>query len=322
MNRVKGSYKMRMKKQLTLKKPIEATGVGLHSGDKVVIRLRPAPINTGIVFCRTDLSPMVCIPAEAQRVGETTLATTLVQDHVKISTVEHLMSAFAGLGIDNAYVDVNAPELPIMDGSSAPFVLLIQMAGLEEQDALKRYIRIIKPLLIEEGTKGQPDYKSAAFLPYQGYKIDFMIDFDHPVFNGRPKHFVMDVSPDKYIKEVSRARTFGFKSEYEWLRARNLALGGSLDNAIVVDDYRILNEDGLRYEDEFVRHKTLDALGDLYLLGHSLLGEFKGFKSGHALNNRIARELLATQDAWEYVTFDTEKTRKVKKQTLTVPQLI
>ena len=210
-------------------------------------------------------------------------------------------------GVDQyAYVDVNAPELPIMDGSSAPFVFLIQSAGIEEQNALKRFIRIKKPILVEEGEKGEANYKTAEFLPYDGYKVDFTIDFDHPVFHDRASQLVMDFSNDSYAKEVSRARTFGFKVEYEWLRARNLALGGSLDNAIVVDDYRILNEDGLRYDDEFVRHKILDAVGDLYLLGHGLIGEFKGYKSGHGLNNKLVRTLLETKDAWEYVTYDDE----------------
>ncbi|MAZ38618.1 MAG: UDP-3-O-[3-hydroxymyristoyl] N-acetylglucosamine deacetylase [Legionellales bacterium] len=296
-----------MVRQRTLKNVIRATGVGLHSGEKVLIALRPAPVNTGIVFCRTDVENTISeIPAKADKVTDTTMATTIGNGDIKIATVEHLMSAFAGLGIDNAYVDVNAPELPIMDGSSAPFVFLIQSAGIEEQNALKRFIRIKKPILVEEGEKGEANYKTAEFLPYDGYKVDFTIDFDHPVFHDRASQLVMDFSNDSYAKEVSRARTFGFKVEYEWLRARNLALGGSLDNAIVVDDYRILNEDGLRYDDEFVRHKILDAVGDLYLLGHGLIGEFKGYKSGHGLNNKLVRTLLETKDAWEYVTYDDE----------------
>lgn len=303
--------------QCTLKRSIEATGVGLHSGEKVNIRLRPAAPNTGIVFCRYDLSPPVCIPAIATNVGDTTLATTLISGNVKIATIEHLMSAFAGLGIDNAYVDVDASELPIMDGSAAPFVLLIQFAGIEQQNALKRYIRVKKPIVVEEGTKEQANYKSAAFLPHTSYRVDFTIDFDHPVFNGRPKQYVMDFAQTSYAKEISRARTFGFKSEYEWLRARNLGLGGSLDNAIVVDDYRILNDDGLRYEDEFVRHKILDAIGDLSLLGHPLIGEFKGYKSGHALNNRLVRQLLATEDAWEYISFDNQEKSSIYHYPLT-----
>ena len=296
-----------MVRQRTLKNVIRATGVGLHSGDKVLIALRPAPANTGIVFCRTDLENTSAeISAKADKVTDTTMATTLGDGDIKIATVEHLMSAFAGLGIDNAYVDVNAPELPIMDGSSAPFVFLIQSAGIEEQNALKRFIRIKKPIRVEEGVKGEANYKTAELLPYDGYKIDFTIDFDHPVFQDRASRLVMDFSTSSYVKEVSRARTFGFKVEYEWLRARNLALGGSLDNAIVVDDYRILNEDGLRYEDEFVRHKVLDAIGDLYLSGYGLIGEFKGYKSGHGLNNKLVRTLLATKDAWEYVSFEEE----------------
>jgi len=304
-----------MIRQRTLKNVIRATGVGLHSGDKVLITLRPAPVNTGIIFCRTDLEQPVEISALADQVGDTTLATTLGTGDIKISTIEHLMSAFAGLGIDNAYVDVNAPELPIMDGSSAPFVFLIQSAGIEEQNALKKYIRIKKPIKVEEGEKGDPHYKAAELLPYEGYKVDFTIDFDHPVFHGRVNQFSMDFSNSSYAKEVSRARTFGFKAEYEWLRSRNLALGGSLDNAVVVDDFRILNEDGLRYDDEFVRHKVLDAIGDLYLLGHALVGQFKGYKSGHALNNRLVLALLAQQDAWEFVTYDSEEKSpfKVKK---------
>ena len=250
-----------MVRQRTLKNVIRATGVGLHSGEKVLIALRPAPVNTGIVFCRTDVENTISeIPAKADKVTDTTMATTIGNGDIKIATVEHLMSAFAGLGIDNAYVDVNAPELPIMDGSSAPFVFLIQSAGIEEQNALKRFIRIKKPILVEEGEKGEANYKTAEFLPYDGYKVDFTIDFDHPVFHDRASQLVMDFSNDSYAKEVSRARTFGFKVEYEWLRARNLALGGSLDNAIVVDDYRILNEDGLRYDDEFVRHKKRGKL--------------------------------------------------------------
>lgn len=304
-----------MIRQRTLKNVIRATGVGLHSGDKVLITLRPAPVNTGIIFCRTDLKHPLEIPAKADKVADTTLATTLGQGDIKISTVEHLMSALAGLGIDNAYIDVNAPELPIMDGSSAPFVFLIQSAGIEEQNALKKFIRIKKPIKVSEGEKGSANYKTAEFLPYEGYKVDFTIDFDHPVFHDRTKQVAMDFSVVSYAKEVSRARTFGFKAEYEWLRARNLALGGSLDNAVVVDDYRVLNEDGLRYEDEFVRHKILDAIGDLYLLGHALIGEFKGYKSGHALNNKLVRTLLQDQKAWEFVTFNEgEKAPFVVKQ--------
>jgi len=296
-----------MIRQRTLKNVIRATGVGLHSGNKVLITLRPAPVNTGIVFFRTDLETPIEIPALADKVVDTTMATTLGIQDIKIATVEHLMSAFAGLGIDNAYVDVNAPELPIMDGSSAPFVFLIQSAGIEEQNTLKRYIRVKKALKVEEGQKGEAEHKTAELLPYNGYKVDFTIEYDHPVFHDRTMQVGMDFSTSSYAKEVSRARTYGFKAEYEWLRARNLALGGSLDNAVVVDDYRVLNEDGLRYEDEFVRHKILDAIGDLYLLGYSLIGEFKGFKSGHGLNNKLVKALLNNQEAWEFVTFEEEE---------------
>tara|TARA_Y100000588_G_C14166750_1_gene887250 strand:+ start:183 stop:1097 length:915 start_codon:yes stop_codon:yes gene_type:complete len=289
-----------MIKQRTPKKVIQATGVGLHSGDKVILTLHPAPINTGIVFRRTDLSPVVEISASYEHVCDTTLCTSLQQNGVKVATVEHLLSALAGLGIDNAYVDINAPEIPIMDGSAAPFVFLIQSAGIQEQSAAKRFIRILKPIRIEE------DGKHVQFLPYNGYKVSFTIDFDHPVFNDRPQAAVFDLSSTSYVKEVCRARTFGFMSEYEKLRENNLAKGGSLDNAIVVDDYRVLNEDGLRFEDEFVKHKVLDAIGDLYLLGSSLIGAFEGCKSGHELNNKLLRELMVRQDAWEYTYFDAE----------------
>lgn len=289
-----------MIKQRTVKKVIQATGVGLHSGEKVLLTLRPAPINTGIVFRRVDLSPVVEIPATFENVCDTLLCTTLQHKGAKIATVEHLLSAFAGLGIDNAYVDVNAPELPIMDGSAAPFVFLIQSAGIREQAAAKRFIRILKPVRIEE--KG----KSVQFLPYRGYRVSFTIDFDHPVFNDKPQTVTFDFSGTSYVKEVCRARTFGFLSDYEKLRENDLAKGGSLDNAIVVDDYRVLNEDGLRFEGEFVTHKVLDAVGDLYLLGSSLIGAFEGYRSGHELNNRLLRELMARQDAWEYTYFDAE----------------
>ncbi len=287
-----------MIKQRTLKNVIRATGVGLHTGEKVYLTLRPAPIDTGIVFCRTDLDPVLEIPARAENVGDTTLSTALVKGDVKVSTVEHLLSAMAGLGIDNAFVDLSAPEVPIMDGSAGPFVFLLQSAGIEEQSAHKRFIRIKKPVEVRE------DDKIARFEPFDGFKVTFRIDFDHPVFKGRTQEASVDFSSTSFVKEVSRARTFGFMHEIEYLRSQNLALGGSVDNAIVVDEYRILNEDGLRYEDEFVKHKILDAIGDLYLLGHSLIGEFKGFKSGHALNNRLLRELIRQEECWEEVTFD------------------
>lgn len=289
-----------MIKQRTPKKVIQATGVGLHSGEKVLLTLRPAPINTGIVFRRTDLSPVVEIPALYDQVGETMLCTSLQHDGVKVATVEHLLSALAGLGIDNAYVDVNAPEIPIMDGSAAPFVFLIQSAGIREQNAAKRFIRILKPIRVEDNGK------YVQFLPYNGYKVSFTIDFDHPVFNDRPQKATFDFSGTSYVKEVCRARTFGFLSDYEQLRESDLVKGGSLDNAIVVDDYRILNDDGLRFESEFVTHKVLDAIGDLYLLGCGLIGAFEGYKSGHGLNNRLLRELMVRQDAWEYTFFGNE----------------
>jgi len=289
-----------MTKQRTPKKVIQATGVGLHTGEKVLLTLRPAPVNTGIVFRRVDLSPTVEIPASYQFVGDTMLCTTLQSEHIKIATVEHLMSALAGLGIDNAYIDVNAPELPIMDGSAAPFVFLIQSAGIREQDAPKKYIRVLKPIRVEENGK------YVEFKPHNGYKVSFTIDFDHPVFNDKPQTVHFDFSGTSYVKEVCRARTFGFLSDYEKLRESDLAKGGSLDNAIVVDNYRILNEDGLRFESEFVTHKVLDAIGDLYLLGSNLIGAFEGYKSGHELNIKLLHELMVRQDAWEYTHFESE----------------
>lgn len=287
-----------MIKQRTLKNVIRATGVGLHSGKKVYLTLRPAAVNTGIIFRRIDLDEPVDIPALAENVCDTTLCTSISHNNAKVATVEHLLSAVAGLGIDNLYIDLTAPEVPIMDGSAGPFVFLIQSAGIQEQEAAKKFIRIKKALKVEE------DEKSAAFKPYEGFKVSFGIDFQHPVFQGRPQTATLDLSVTSFVKDVSRARTFGFMSDYETLRENNLALGGSLDNAVVVDDYRILNEDGLRYEDEFVKHKILDAIGDLYLLGHGLIGAFEGYKSGHALNNALLRNLLADESAWEYVTFE------------------
>ena len=250
------------------------------------------------MFRRVDLDPVVEVPARAECVGETTMSTTLIKDGAKVDTVEHLLSAMAGLGIDNAYVELSAPEVPIMDGSAGPFVFLIQSAGIAEQDAAKQFIRIKREVTVEE------DGKTATFVPFEGFKVSFGIDFDHPVFRGRSQYASVDFSSTSFVKEVSRARTFGFMRDIEYLRSQNLALGGSVDNAIVVDEYRVLNEDGLRYEDEFVKHKILDAIGDLYLLGKSLVGEFRGYKSGHALNNKLLRALLANQDAWELVTFD------------------
>lgn len=289
-----------MIKQRTLKNVIRATGVGLHTGKKVLLTLRPAPVNTGINFRRIDLDPVIEIHARPENVGDTRLSTTLVSGKVRISTVEHLLSALAGFGIDNAYIDLSSDEVPIMDGSAGPFVFLIQSAGVEEQNAPKQFIRIKQRVRIEE-----PD-KWAMFEPFNGFKVGFTIEFDHPAFNERNCRAEIDFSTTSFVKEVSRARTFGFMREVELLRERNLALGGSLDNAVVVDDYRILNDDGLRYEDECVKHKILDAIGDLYLLGHSLIGSFTGYKSGHELNNRLLRELLANKSAWELVSFKDE----------------
>lgn len=292
------SQKQGMIKQRTLKNVIKATGITLHGGERAEIILRPAPINSGILFRRIDLEPIVEIPALAEHVGDTTLSTTLMQGPVRVSTVEHLLSAFAGLGIDNAYVDVTANEIPIMDGSAGPFVFLIQSAGIEEQNAPKRFIRIKRKLKIANGDKW------ACFEPFHGFKVTFTIDFDHPLFKSDTKTATLDFSSLSYVKEVSRARTFGFMADFEKLQAMNLARGASLDNAIAIDDFRVLNEDGLRYENEFVKHKILDAVGDLYLLGSSLIGAFSGYKSGHALNNRLLRELLAEKEAWEFVTFE------------------
>jgi UDP-3-O-[3-hydroxymyristoyl] N-acetylglucosamine deacetylase len=289
-----------MIRQRTLRNTIRATGIGLHTGEKVYLTLKPAPIDHGIVFRRADLSPPVDIYARAHNVGETTLSTTLMNGDVRVSTVEHLLSAMAGLGIDNAIVELSAPEVPIMDGSAGPFVFLIQSAGIEEQDAAKKFIRVKREVTVKHGDK------VASFLPFDGFKVSFTIDFDHPVFRGRKVDASMDFSSTSFVKEISRARTFGFMHEIEYLRAQGLARGGSVDNAIVVDEYRILNEDGLRYEDEFVKHKILDAIGDLYLLGNSLIGEFRAYKSGHALNNSLLRTLIEQTDAWEFVTFEND----------------
>ena len=290
-----------MIRQRTLKNVIKATGITLHGGERAELTLRPAPPNTGIIFQRVDLEPAVEIKAHAENVGDTRLSTTLMKDGIRVSTVEHLLSAFAGMGIDNAYVDVSAPEIPIMDGSAGPFVFLVQSAGVKEQNAPKRFIRIKRKVTVKDGDKW------ACFEPFNGFKVTFTIEFDHPVFKMRNKTATLDFSSASYVKEVSRARTFGFMADFEKLRSMNLALGASLDNAVAIDDYRVLNEDGLRYDDEFVRHKILDAVGDLYLLGSSLIGAFNGFKSGHALNNMLLRKLLAKQEAWEYVTFEDPK---------------
>lgn len=287
-----------MIRQRTLKNVIRATGVGIHSGEKVYMTLRPAAVNTGIVFRRTDLAEPVCLHARAENVGDTSLSTALVRDGVRVATIEHLLSAFAGLGIDNAYVDLSASEVPIMDGSAGPFVFLLQSAGIEEQNAHKRFIRIRKDIVVRDGDKW------ARFEPFDGFKVGFSIEFDHPAFSHKTCKAEIDFSTTSFVKEVSRARTFGFMRDLEMLRERNLVLGGSMDNAIVLDDYRVLNEDGLRYEDEFVKHKILDAIGDLYLLGHSLIGAFYGHKSGHFLNNKLLRALVADESAWEEVVFD------------------
>ena len=284
--------------QRTLKNVIRATGVGLHTGEKVYLTLRPAPVDTGVVFRRIDLDMPVEVPARADNVGDTRLSTSLEKDGVKISTVEHLMSAFAGLGVDNAYVDLTAPEVPIMDGSAGPFVFLLQSAGIQEQNSPKKYVRIRKKLRLDDGDKW------AQFKPLDGFKVSFTIDFDHPVIKNAVQIATVDFSTTSFVKEISRARTFGFMHDLEALRDAGLARGGSLDNAIVMDNYHILNEDGLRYEDEFVKHKVLDAIGDLYLLGHPLIGEFSAYKSGHELNNRLLRKLIADKSAYEVVSFD------------------
>lgn len=276
--------------------------MGLHTGEKIYLTLRPAPADTGIVFVRVDVDPAVEIPALTDFVGDTTLATTIAKDGHRISTIEHLMSAFSGLGIDNAYVEVSGPEMPIMDGSAATFVFLIQSAGIEEQNALKKFIRILKPIEVTDEESARSYNQSARILPYNGFKVSHTIVYDNAVI--KEQQASVDFSVTSFVKEVSRARTFGLMQEFEHLRERNLAQGGSLDNAVVVDDYRILNDDGLRHEDEFVRHKILDAIGDLYLLGHALIGEFVGYKSGHTENHALRRKLLADQSAWEIVTFD------------------
>ena len=287
-----------MIQQRTLKNLIRATGVGLHTGQKVYLTLRPAAPNTGIVFRRTDLAQPVEIKADPYAVGDTRLSSCLEKDGERISTVEHLMSAFSGLGIDNAWVDLTAPEVPIMDGSAGPFVFLLQSAGIEEQNAPKRFIRILQTVEARDGDKW------VRFEPHNGYKLTLSIAFEHPVFDKTRKSVCVDFSTTSYVKEVSRARTFGFMQDVETMRSQGLALGGSLDNAIVMDEYRVLNSDGLRYADEFVKHKVLDAIGDLYLLGHPLIGAFSGHKSGHALNNQLLRKLVEARHAWEYVSFD------------------
>ena len=287
-----------MVKQRTLKTMVQATGVGLHTGEKVYLTLRPSPVNSGIVFRRVDLPRPVDIPADAHSVNDTRLSTCLEANGARVATVEHLMSALAGLGIDNAIVELSSSEIPIMDGSAGTFVFLLQSAGIVEQSAAKKFIRIKKTIEIKDGDKW------VRFDPFEGYKLSFTINFAHPVFANTVQSVTVDLGTQSYVKEVSRARTFGFMQEVEYMRSQGLALGGSLDNAIVMDEYRVINPDGLRFEDEFVKHKMLDAIGDLYLLGHPLIGSFSGYKSGHALNNALCRALLADDSAWEYTTFD------------------
>jgi len=282
-------------KQRTLSTIIKASGIGLHTGEKVQISLRPAAENTGIIFRRIDLDPVQQIKASAENVTDTTLGTSIGNNNASIMTVEHLLAAFAGLGIDNALVDLHGPEVPIMDGSSAPFVFLIESAGIEEQNALKKLLRIKKMIRVEEGDK------FAEFKPYNGYRISFEINFDHPMIKNKNTNLTLDFSALTFLKEISRARTFGFLKEVETLRSQNLALGGSLDSAVVLDDYRILNQDGLRYQEELVRHKILDVVGDLYLMGHIMVGEFNGYASGHELNNKLILKLFSDQTAWEEI---------------------
>ena len=290
-----------MIKQRTLKNTVRATGVGIHTGQKVYITLKPAAIDTGILFTRTDLSPNIQIKANAELVGDTSMSTTLIKDGARVSTVEHLMAAFCGMGIDNCIVELSASEVPIMDGSAGPFVFLIQSAGIELQNKAKKFIKITQAVEINYGNK------IARFEPYNGYKLKFDIEFNHPAFSDHTKSKEIDLSTNAFVKEISRARTFGFMRDIEMLRENNLAIGGSMDNAIVLDDYRVLNQDGLRYDDEFVKHKILDAIGDIYQLGHPIIGSFYGYKSGHALNNELVRKLLKEKQCWEYTTFDERK---------------
>ncbi|MBC10084.1 MAG: UDP-3-O-[3-hydroxymyristoyl] N-acetylglucosamine deacetylase [Gammaproteobacteria bacterium] len=287
--------------QRTLKNVIRATGVGLHTGEKIYLTLRPAPVDTGVVFLRVDADPVVKIPAKNAFVGATTLATTLINDGYNVSTIEHLMSAFSGLGIDNVYVEVSGPELPIMDGSAANFVFLIQSAGVTEQNALKKFIRIKKTVKIEVNDGSRAFGQTAEIRPFDGFRLSHTIVYDNAVI--KEQHASVDFSATTFVKEISRARTFGLMQDVEYLREKNLAQGGSMDNTIIVGDAGVLNDDGLRHTDEFVRHKILDAIGDLYLIGSSLIGEFVGFKSGHAENHALIKEIMAQPDAWEFVTF-------------------
>jgi len=290
-----------MIKQRTLKNTVRATGVGIHTGQKVYITLKPAATDTGIVFTRTDFTQPVELKANAKLVGDTSMSTTLIQDGVRVSTVEHLMAAFSGMGIDNCIVELSASEVPIMDGSAGPFVFLIQSAGIQLQEKAKKFIKVTKTVEVKH------DGKIARFEPHNGYKLKFEIEFNHPAFSDHTKSKEINISTNAFVKEISRARTFGFMRDIEMLRDNNLAMGGSMDNAIVLDDYRVLNQDGLRYEDEFVKHKILDAIGDIYQLGHPIIGSFYGYKSGHALNNQLARALLQQTDAWELVTYEKQQ---------------
>ncbi|HEI9940456.1 TPA: UDP-3-O-acyl-N-acetylglucosamine deacetylase [Proteus mirabilis] len=290
-----------MIKQRTLKRIVQATGVGLHTGKKVTLTMRPAPANTGVIYRRTDLNPPVDFPADAKSVCDTMLCTCLVnEDDVRISTVEHLNAALAGLGIDNIVIEVDAPEIPIMDGSAAPFVFLLLDAGIEELRTAKKFIRIKETVRVEDGDKW------AEMRPYNGFKLDFTIDFNHPAIDASTQRYKLDFSAESFMSQISRARTFGFMRDIEYLQSKGLCLGGSFDCAIVVDDYRVLNDDGLRFEDEFVRHKMLDAIGDLFMCGYNIIGEFTAFKSGHALNNKLLQAVLAKESAWEFVTFEDE----------------
>jgi len=289
-----------MLKQRTLKTVIRASGVGLHGGVKVNLTLRPAAPDTGVVFRRVDLPEPKDIPAKAVLIGDTRMCSCLEVDGAKVGTIEHLMSALCGLGIDNCWIDLDAPEVPILDGSAAPFVFLIQSAGIEEQNAAKKFIRVTRPIEVRDGDKW------ARFEPYDGYKLAFSIVFNHPAIDKSAQKAEIDFAEQSYVREVSRARTFGFMQEVEYLRENGLALGGGLENAIVLDEFRVLNQDGLRYGDEFVKHKILDAVGDLYLLGHPLLAAYSSHKGGHALNNQLARALLQQQDCWEFASFDQE----------------
>jgi UDP-3-O-[3-hydroxymyristoyl] N-acetylglucosamine deacetylase len=305
-----------MLKQRTLQESIKSTGVGLHSGNKVMMMLSPAPADTGIVFRRTDLSPVQDIPARADWVDETSLSTNLGSGEARVATVEHLLSAFCGLGVDNAYIDIDSPEVPIMDGSAGPFIYLLQTAGIREQTAAKKFIRVTEDITVRDGDK------TATLKPYDGFRVTFAIDFDHPVFREQAGYAAMDLSAEAFVREISRARTFGFVHEFEYMRSRGLAKGGSVDNAIVIDEYRVLNDGGLRYDDEFVKHKMLDAIGDLYLAGHQILGEYEGIKSGHALNNQLVRALLKSPERWEWATFEDTDDAPIDWTVSREPQLV